>query len=121
MTYQQIVRAKQAIDEISKMSFPIRISYQLFKIRKRIDELFEFEVGQEKMLVEKYNGSIQDNGGILFDSKDISEAFSKEVKALLETEVDEEVEPVEIDTDKVEDISIAPELMLKLDGFVNFL
>ena len=121
MTYQQIVNAKQAIDEIGKLHFPIRISYELFKLKKRVEQLFEFEVDQEKKLVEKYGGQIKNNGSILFDSKEITETFGNEMAELLKTEVEEEFEPVDIDITEAGDVSISPELMWKLDGFVNFM
>lgn len=120
MNYQQVVGAKRAVDEISRMQFPLRIAYNLFKLKKKLDMLFEFEVDQEKKTVEKYGGVINADGSIKFPDKATTEIFGNAMTKLLQTEIDEEVEPVVINTDDAGDISITPDLIWKLDGFVNF-
>ena len=120
MTYSQVVQGKQAIDRICGMSFPIRTAYQLFKMKKVIDSLFEFEVGQEKQAVEKYGGTIQKDGTIKFDHGENGLSFADEIDALLKTEVSEKVEPVVIDMKDIEDMSVSPAMIRQLEGFVTF-
>ena len=120
MTYQQIVMGKRALDQIVKLQFPVRTAYSIFKLKKRIDELFEFEVDQEMKTIDKYHGTVKRNGSITFDKKEDSEACSNEMSILLNTEIEEEIGPVAVEFDALGDATLSPEIIEELDGLIIF-
>ena len=120
MTYQQVVNAKKAIDEISKFKYPISISYTLFKFKKRIDELFQFEVEQEKKQIDQFHGRVQHDGTIVFQNQEECSACTEAINQILHSEISEDIEPVVICLQDIPDVQMTPETIDLLDGFVLF-
>ena len=91
-------------------------AFKLFVLKKKLDEVVQFLLEEEKKLIEKYNGIVNENGLIRFEDEKNSESFFKEKAELYGG--DYEVEPVEIEIDLVPDVTM--EEMIALDGFVVF-
>lgn len=120
MTYRHIVIAKKAVDELNTSRFPLQISYKLYKLKKKIDEIFQFEVDSEKKSISLYNGTIQQDGTITFQNKSDCEACTEAITNILNTALDEDIEPVRIPMNVATDIKVSPEMIDHLDGFVQF-
>lgn len=120
MTYKQIVMAKNAIDELNKSSFPVQIAYQLYRLKKQVDEIFQFEVGLEKNLIEQYHGAVQSDGTITFQNKEDCARCTEGIMNVLNTGVDEKIKLINIPFSAVSDIRVSPEMIDRLDGFVRF-
>ena len=120
MTYQNLINAKQAIEQLGKLHFPVGIAYDLFKLKKKIDELFDFEVKQEMSVLEKHHGSIGRDGSVAFDKDEDYQRFEAALKELLNTELSEEIGAVTVPIDTITDVKLAPEQIWQLEGFVTF-
>lgn len=124
-----VINAKDAIKALTEKHFAnFKVARKLVALRKAIDADVEFYGEQEKKAVETYaeldtNGSPVFVDGTRIKLKDTESkiAFEKEIKKLLDTEVDD-IEPVtlhESDFRSGEDLP-TPDEMLALEAFVCF-
>lgn len=87
-------------------------AFALFRLRKQLREVVEFQVEEEQKLVDKYGGKVE-NGRILIPDVEKRAAFIAEHDALGAMACD--VEPVEAGTE-----GITMDEIEVLDGFVTW-
>jgi len=91
-------------------------AFQLFKLKKKLKDIFDFQGEEQLKLVEKYNCDISENGLVKIDDEETKKKFFEEWETI--GDVDCEIEPVKIP------ISLLPNITLDeieaLDGFVIF-
>lgn len=118
----QINRAYSALNKLANMQMPIRDAYNLYLLSERIKPAYNFELEQEKKLIEKYAGVLNQNtGAIAFQDDESAASFQREMAALNSFDVDIEVNPVVISMDSLVEQKIAPIDIMCLDGFVTFI
>lgn len=128
MKQYQFIEAYKALNHLSSQVLPIRTAYALHKLRRAISPAWEFQVNQEKALIEKLGGLPQNgaNGVIIsFGNPDDPDAieranqYKSKMLEIAEMEInDVRFEPVHINMDDTIDISINE--IEALDGFVVF-
>ena len=107
--------------EISNKSLPIKTAYQLARLIRELDrESTTFDESRRK-IIEKYaerdeNGEFKqtDEGNIIITPDQIH-ACNQEMVELLDTEIEINVEPIEIES--LASIELTPAQMLSLEPF----
>lgn len=120
ITYQKVFNVYPMLQKLITMELPVKVSYQLYKIGKKVEDEKSFFVQEEKKLIEKYNGEVDAAGKINFEDDKNREFFIKEYQELNNLEIkDLDSLPVKIN---IEDLNIklsALEISV-LDGFIDF-
>lgn len=119
MTPNQIKDAYKAVQELSSVVFPFRVSRGVTALKKRLGEELDTVAGMEKALVDKYGGTVAKNGSITIAGED-AKAFADEYNALMAQDDDSIKLPV-VDVSAFADmIRISPGAVEALEGLVIF-
>lgn len=116
MKQQQIVDAYKTILKFEEKELPLKTSYQLFKLKKKLTTQWEFELDKEKEIMEKYHPTYNENR-LVFKSAEDQNGYANDMIELLSMEVDD-IEKTDIEFGEEFGISIAD--IEALDEFVNF-
>lgn len=120
ITYQKMFNAYPMLQKLITMELPVKVSYQLYKIGKKVEDEKNFFVQEEKKLIEKYHGEVDTVGKINFEDDKNRESFIKEYQELNNLEIkDLDSLPIKIN---IEDLNIklsALEISM-LDGVIDF-
>jgi hypothetical protein len=121
MTQKQMLEAIPTIQKLVGTKLPIKSSYAIFKLAKEIENQKDFLVAEEKKLIEKYEGTIDEQGRITFKDQNNFKPFTEEYAELNDMEVDIKTTlPIVINMDYITDLNIAPADLLTLEGIVDF-
>lgn len=119
MTPNQIKNAYRAIQELSGVVFPYRVSRGISALKKRLGEELETVDGMEKALIEKYGGKVEHNGSVTISGTD-AQAFADEYNALMAQD-DESIKLPAVDVSAFADtLRISPGAVEALEGIVIF-
>lgn len=120
ITYQKMFNVYPMLQKLITMELPVKVSYQLYKIGKKVEDEKNFFVQEEKKLIEKYHGEVDAVGKINFEDDKNKESFIKEYQELNNLEIkDLDSLPIKIN---IEDLNIklsALEISV-LDGVIDF-
>ena len=121
-TQGKAVSALIAINRISGQKMPSFAAYKLFRLRKKLKDVAEFQSEQEEKLVEELGGKINELGNVIWN--DLSEKAAKDAEYAKRHKELEDME-CEIDTEKImmtfKEISeITPRDMEAMDDFIEW-
>ena len=130
MQYKNYVKAFPVLKKLSEMSFKARDAYSIYTLMKEVEPTLQFGIEREKALIQKYNGTMIDNGSVQFVHGDDEESvqlgtenmlkFKVELDELNEMEITETIHPIVMSYDAMGDQTITPSDIMALDGFVSF-
>ncbi len=143
MTLHELIEAQSSLTEVLQMELPVKISYWVAKIAKKLDKELKNYYEQRIKLIQKYGVAIEKEIEIEKNGKKVKEKqktndwkllpeneviFNKEHKELLKVEVKIDMEPVKLnDLEKIkracphcekfleDEIRIKPEILFLLD------
>jgi len=115
MTQGDAVRAYGAITRMGQKATGAA-AFTLFRLKKGLQEIFEFQNEEEQKLVQQYGGQVIENSLVVIADKDQRAKFQAEVEKLHAMECD--IQPVTIPAAAIPEISLAE--IEALDGFVIF-
>ena len=119
MTPNEIKNAYRAVQELSGVVFPYRVSRGISALKKRLGEELDTVAGMEKALVEKYGGKVDRNGSITLSGEN-AQAFSEEYNAIMAQD-DESIKLPAVDVSAFADtLRISPGAVDALEGIVIF-
>lgn len=118
MNQEKYVNAYKVIRKYESEKMPLDISYGLFKVKKILQDQWDFEVAKEQEIFDRYNPVIDDNGNFRFESAEDQTNFAKEISDLLSMEVDEDFDKVKINFDNKIEMSLSD--IEALSDFVEF-
>ena len=105
---EKIVQEERALDMLSKMKFPVKISYWLSKINNKAQKEIElFKEQRLKLIMEM--GKKQEDGSTKVEDK-FMEKYQKQVQELLDIEVEFDFEPIKISD--LGNIEIEPNMLV---------
>ena len=121
MTQKEMINIIPTLQKLVGIKLPLKSSYAVFRLAKEIDAQKEFFIEEERKLIEKYNGSINEFGRISFENPANFEPFAQEYAELnnLEVELKEKL-PIVIKLDVVEGGEFAPADFFSLEGIIDF-
>lgn len=113
-------RILAALDAINRLRKDItgRDALNLYRLKNKLTEYANFEAEEEQKLVDKYNGTIAEDGRVMIDGAENQAAFVKEYVQLREMECDIDAEKVKLSLD--DHPAITMEDIEQLDSFVDF-
>ena len=118
MTPNQIVNARAAIQELSRVVLPYKTARQVARLKRRIDEEFEVVSSMEKAIVEEFGGSLK---GVRREFPDESTAAAFDEKIYAYWDEDAEIKLPTVDLSKyAENIRISPATIDALEGLVKW-
>lgn len=104
---------------MSSLKLPVKVSYDLWRIVKKLEEPHAFYEQQRIKFVEEHHGVIN-NGYVTFSSKDDENAFINDINELLNMEIDFDIQPAKVPLSTFGNQTIAVSDIARLDGFVEF-
>ena len=120
MKQYQINRAFGALGRLANMQLPVRDSRNIYMLSRQLENAYNFELEQEKKLIEKYHGTINGDGGVVFQSGEDAAGFNEELAELNNLDIEVEFDQVFINCDAMGNQCITPLDIAYLDGFVTF-
>lgn len=120
MKQMQINRAYAALSRLLNIPLPASEAYGVYMLAKKLESNYTFELEQQKKMVEKYDGTINEDGSIVFTNKENSINFQQEIDELANIEVVLDIDPIVVECAHLDGHKITPIDMYNLDGFVVF-
>ena len=117
-TQEKSVIAYGAIGRI-RQKVKGRNALNLFHMKNILQENIDFQIEQEKALVEEYEGILSDGGTVLFNDADKRAAFQEAYKELQATECEVDADPITMSIETIPDITL--EDIEQLNGFIIFM
>ena len=123
-TQHHAVEAYKTLAKYSKENFENRtVILKLFHIKKALFEFWDFQVEQDQVILKACNGVSDSYGNVSFPEDTEDGANMNKFKGmeadLAATEVEVDVEPVELKLNDVPKLTI--EDVEALDGFISFI
>lgn len=118
MKQQEYVNAYKVIQKYEEEKLPLDIAYGLFKVKKLLQDQWDFEVAKEQEIFERYKPKTSETGMFTFASDEDQKHFTEEFTELLGMEIDNQFDKVKIDFGDRIEMSVADIEMLS--GFVEF-
>lgn len=116
MKQSKIINAYKIIDKISDNKLNLHTSYQIYKIKNSLKDIYQFQLQEEKKLIEEYNVVI-DDGKLKFNTPEIASEFLDKLNEIGDNECDIDIVPVEIDSN--ENILLSIREIEQLEGFID--
>lgn len=117
MKQAQIVTAYNIINKLSDKKINLSTAFQIYKLKNKLKEYYDFQFEEEKKLLDLYNGII-DNGSLNFQNQDDANKFVEEMQKIADIEQDLEISPVLLSCS--EDIQLSVNEIKQLEGFIIF-
>ena len=93
-------------------------AYKLFRLKKAVGLIVEFQSEQERKLIHELGGSVADSGAILIDDKEKRIEYAKRHKELEELECDVNIEKMVMHMKEVPEIAMQD--METLEEFIEW-
>lgn len=120
MKQYQIVEAYKTLSSMGTANVPMKIAYQIFMLKKKQEPIFSFRVDQERELLRRFGGTVKEDGSLQFKGIDDAVQFDEAISELNDLEADVEVEPISISLDQMANVTMKPNDIEHLEGFINF-
>ena len=121
MTKGQFNTAMHVIDRILDAGAYAKTIYALREISQQTKEVRQKLASEELGLLEKFNGSVNADGRVVFKDDDTEREFRKALLEQVQEEVDVKVNPVELSLDELDGVRITSEEFEAVsENFINF-
>ena len=119
MKQSRIINAYSITEALSSSeSLTTMGKWVLYSVRKTLSPHYEFQMEENKKLIEKYNGKVSENT-IQFETPEDATAFQKEFNEIEELEIDMDFKKQEVKLSDIPDITIKQ--MEALEDFIEFI
>lgn len=119
MKQNKIIKAYNVLDKMSQMQFSLKTSYNIMKLKKQLQTQYDFQSAEQQKAFDAFNGKISENNQLYFQNVEDMQAFSDKLNELADLDIDIDIKSIEIAL--TEEISITPQELQSLEGFVNFI
>ena len=117
MKQSKVINAYKALTKLGQQDLPIRLAYDLFKIKKVLQPQWDFQVDEEKRATA--GATVNPDGTVTFASPEAAAAFRQRLKEMGEIDVDLKVQPVQIPL-SIPGLTLSMDDIDALDCFVQF-
>lgn len=117
MKQAAIIKAYRAINKLGQQDLPIKLAFDLFKIKQALQPHWDFQVDEENKLA--VNAKVNADGSVTFDSPEAAEAFRQKLKELSDIDVDLKITPARIPL-SIPGLTLSMDDIDALDCFVQF-
>lgn len=118
MKQSAIIKAYKSICKLGQQDLPIRLAFDLFKIKQMLQPHWDFQVSEE----EKASAAAKKmpDGSVTFSTKEEADTFRQRLKDLGGIDVELKVKPVRIPL-SLPGLMLSMDDIAALEGFVQFL
>lgn len=90
MKQYKIITAYNTVEEMrkKKVEYPSTVSHALFKLKKALQDQYEFQSEEEKKILNELKPDVDEPGKFNFHSKENAELFLKKMEELGQLDVD---------------------------------
>lgn len=120
MTNQQITNAYIALSRMGNVQLPIQITYKLFVLRQAFKTQFDFVAEQERIIVNRYNGTQTPTGEFQFADEETAIHVFDEMRELHNMDAVINFEKIEIPIATAAAGNLSMNDIQALDGIVIF-
>ena len=113
----KIIKAYKALTKLGQQDLPIKLAFDLFKIKQALQPHWDFQVDEENKLA--VNAKVNADGSVTFDTPEAAEMFRQRLKDLSDIDVDLKVKPVQIPI-SIPGLTLSMDDVDALDCFVQF-
>ena len=113
----KIIKAYKALTKLGQQDLPIKLAFDLFKIKQALQPQWDFQVDEENKLA--VNAKVNADGSVTFDSPEAAEAFRQKLKELSDIDVDLKITPARIPL-SIPGLTLSMDDIDALDCFVQF-
>ena len=113
----KIIKAYKALTKLGQQDLPIKLAFDLFKIKTALQPHFDFQVDEEKKA--SASATANPDGSITFSSPEEADTFRKKLKELNDIDVELKVKPVQIPL-STPGLTLSMDDVDALDCFVQF-
>lgn len=117
-TQRRAVIAYSTLTAMGQRDLPTATALSLFRLRRALKEIVDFQSEQEQKLAKKLGVTISEQGVFQYPDAETRAKFAKEHDALVATECDVSADPVEVSINEIDRLSMNE--IESLDGFVIF-
>lgn len=117
MKQSEVIRAYKALAKLGQQNLPIRLAYDLFKLKTALKTQYDFQVAEEKKA--SANATANPDGSITFGTPEEAAAFRQKLMELGDIAVDLKVKPVQIPL-SIPGLTLSMEDVEALDRFILF-
>lgn len=117
-TQGKAIAAYGTLAQLGRKTMPSFAAYKLFRLKKALSPMIEFQTEQEEKLVDELGGRITETGVILFAEKEKQAEYAKRHRELEGLACEVETERIRMTMKELPEIS--PEQMEALDDFIEW-
>ena len=112
-----IIKAYKALSKLSQQELPIRLAYDLFKVKQALQPQWDFQLAEEGKIIA--GAKTMPNGNLSFDTQEDAEKCQERLQELGEIDVDLDVPKVMFPL-SMQGIKLSIEDIDALSAFVEF-
>ncbi len=120
MKQYQIIEAYKTLNALGSTNIPVKIAYRIFMLKKKLEPIFMFRMEQERGLLNKLGGTVDEKGIAHFGETADAVKFRNTVAELNELEAEIDFEPISVSLEQMSGINMKPNDIEKLEGFIEF-
>ena len=113
----RIIKAYKALIKLGQQDLPIKLAFDLFKIKQALQPQWDFQVDEEAKLTT--GTKVNADGSVTFESPEAAAAFRQRLKELSDIDVDLKIKPVQIPL-STPGLTLSMDDVDALDCFVQF-
>lgn len=117
-TQRNAINAYSVIAVMARKQMNSLAAYKLFKLKKALSDIVEFQAEQERKFVGEHGGSISETGRVTFEDKAKEAEYNKAYKELQNMECDVQIEKATMCLVDIPEITIAE--IEVLDPFIEW-
>lgn len=119
MKQAKVFEVGEALNNLMGQPWPLNTAYQLYSLKKKLAPAMEFQVMEERKILEKLDYKVVGPGQISFANSEMAETYRTSHASLDEFEYPEldDIRPIVLPD--VDGVSIIPSDLEKLEGFVT--
>lgn len=118
MTQLEAVKAFKVLMSIGQEKIPVGTAYKLFCQKRALQPVFDFQIEQERGIIDRYNAVADERGNISPKNPADKPAMQSDLKELNQMECKIDIKPIEIELP--EELHIALNDIEALEPVVKF-
>ena len=113
----RIIKAYKALTKLGQQDLPIKLAFDLFKIKQALQPQWDFQLDEENKLTA--SAKVNADGSVTFDTPEAAEMFRQKLKDLSDIDVDLKITPARIPL-SIPGLTLSMDDIDALDCFVQF-
>lgn len=118
MLLKKIIPAYKALLTLEEQMLPLKLSYNIFKLKKQLQPAWDFQRERENEILQQFPPQEFTNGNFKFKTVKQAKGFKAKMDELAEMDFELEVKPMKLQLTEM--LEITPKDIEALDEFVIF-